>query len=63
MTSRSDKPLSTHLHHLANHLDLVATVVMEQRTEWPFRAMSNEFLRLGEGLREVADHMVDEEKR
>jgi len=63
MTSPSDKSLSTHLHHLANQVDLVATVIMEQRTDWTYRQMANEFLRLGEGLRQVADHLVPTEKR
>ena len=58
-----DKTLSTHLHHLANQVDLVATVMMEQRTEWAYRSLANEFLRLGEDLRKMADHLVSMEKR
>ena len=61
MLSRSDKSLSTHFHHLANQMDLVATVVMQQRNGTAFRELSQILLRLGEGMRQLGTHLQQEE--
>ena len=53
--------LPTHFHHLANQMDLVATVVMQQRNDTAFRNLSQILLRLGEGMRQLGTHLQQEE--
>lgn len=55
------KNLSTHFDHLANQMDLVATVVLEEARDPALDALAHRLLRLGEGMRSVATHLQKED--
>jgi hypothetical protein len=56
----ADDNLADHLSHLANQMDLVATIIQERREETPMLSIAALLMLMGKDLRAVADRMRSE---